>query len=196
MDDAERRIAILDRLRNEAKRHEIVDAFEIDLLPRQLQMNAVEALDSSVQRDDRDLGLVQPGAQRARQLVDHAFGAFPLGLDLGAQRFVGLRLEVLERQLLELVLHLAHPQPTGDGGVDVEGFLGDLDAALLRKVMQRPHVVEPVGELHENDTNVIHHRQQHLAEVLGLPFLARRERNGADFCHTLDDMRDFFAEEL
>ena len=41
------------------------------------------------------------------------------------ERLVGLGLEVLERQVLELVLHLAHPEAVGDRRVDVEGLLGD-----------------------------------------------------------------------
>jgi hypothetical protein len=55
-------------------------------------------------------------------------------------------------------------------------LLGDLDPPLLRQVMQRPHVVQPVGQLDEDDADVVHHGEQHLAEVLRLPLLARRER--------------------
>ena len=107
-----------------------------------------------------------------------------------------LRLEIAERQLLELVLDLAHPQPVGDGRVDVARLLRDLDAALLRQVVQRPHVVEPVGELHQDDPDVVHHGEQHLAEVLGLPLLARRERDRPQLGHPLDDVGDVGAEQL
>ena len=70
------------------------------------------------------------------------------------------------------------------------------DAPLLGQVMERPHVVEPIRELHQDDADVIHHRQQHLAEVLSLALLAGRERNGADLRDALDDVRDLGAEEL
>ena len=56
--------------------------------------------------------------------------------------------------------------------------------------------MEPIGELHEDDADVIDHGQQHLAEVLGLPLLARRERDGADLGHPFDDVRDLRAEVL
>ena len=135
-------------------------------------------------------------ADRARQLLDDALGVLPLGFDLRPERFVGLRLEVAERELLELVLHLAHPEPVGDRRVDVERLLGDLDAALLRQVVERPHVVQAIRQLDEDDADVVHHRQQHLAEVLGLALLARRERDGADLRHPFDDVGDFRAEEL
>jgi hypothetical protein len=75
------------------------------------------------------------------QLVDQPFGRPAPGLDAASQRLVRARLEVLEAQLLELVLDLAHAEPVGDRRVDVERLLGDLDAALLGQVVQRPHVV-------------------------------------------------------
>ena len=59
-----------------------------------------------------------------------------------------------------------------------------------------PHVVQAIGELHDDDTDVVHHRQEHLAEVFGLPFFARRERHGADLGHPLYDVRHRGAEQL
>ena len=137
-------------------------------------MDAPQALDAAVDLDDRNLRLVQLGGDRLLQLADQPFGRAPLRIDLGAQRLVRLRLEVAERQLFELVLDLAHAEAVGDRRVDVAGLLRDLDAALLGQVVERPHVVEPVGELDEDDPDVVHHRQQHLAEVLRLALLARR----------------------
>ena len=114
----------------------------------------------------------------------------------GAQRFVAGRLEILEGELFELVLDLRHAEPVGDRRVDVERLLRRADAPLLRHVLQRPHVVQAVGELDEDDADVVHHRQQHLAEVLDLALLAGRERDGADLGHALDDVRDVVAEGL
>ena len=122
--------------------------------------------------------------------------ARPPRLDALAQRLVGLRLEVLERELLELVLDLAHPEPVGDRRVDVARLLRDLDPALLGQVVQRPHVVEPIRELDQDDADVVDHRQQHLAEVLRLALFARRELDRAELGHALDDVRDVDAEQL
>jgi hypothetical protein len=55
---------------------------------------------------------------------------------------------------------------------------------------------EPVGELHQDHPDVVDHRQQHLAEVLGLALLARREGDRADLGHPFDDVRDLGAEQL
>ena len=130
------------------------------------------------------------------QLVDHALGGAAAALDPRPQRLVRLRLEVAERQLLELVLDLAHAEAVGDRRVDVARLLRDLDAALLGQVVQRPHVVQPVGELHQDHADVVDHRQQHLAEVLRLPLLARRERDGPQLGDPFDDVGDVGAEQL
>ena len=58
VDDAERRVAVAHRLRDETEGDEVVDLLEIDLLPLKLQVNAVETLDPAVETDDRDLGLL------------------------------------------------------------------------------------------------------------------------------------------
>ena len=53
-----------------------------------------------------------------------------------------------------------------------------------------------IGELDEDDADVVHHRQQHLAEVLRLAGLARGERDGPDLRDPLDDVGDLGAEQL
>jgi hypothetical protein len=59
--------------------------------------------------------------------------------------------------------------------VDLERLLGLLDLLLLPEVGERPHVVQPVGQLDDDDADVLRHRDDHLAVVLGLVLLARGE---------------------
>ena len=103
---------------------------------------------------------------------------------------------VLERQLLELVLDAAHAEAVGDRRVDVERLLRDAHALVVGHVLQRAHVVQAIGELDEDDADVVDHRQQHLAEVLRLALFGRRKRDGADLGHAFDDVRDVLAELL
>ena len=130
------------------------------------------------------------------EVLDHLLVRAAAALDPGAKRLVGLRLEVLERQFLELVLDLAHPEPVGDRRVDVPRLLRDLDPPLLGQMVQRPHVVEPIRQLHQDHADVVDHREQHLAEVLRLPLLARRELDRAQLGDAFHDVRHVGAEEL
>ena len=135
-------------------------------------------------------------AKLPREILDQALGGLAHRLDLGAERLVARALEVFEREVLELVLELAHAEAVRDGRVDVARLLRNPRAPLLGLVLQRPHVVEPVGELDEDDANVVDNRHEHLAEALGLPLLARRELQAGQLRDALDDVGDALAEEL
>ncbi len=91
---------------------------------------------------DRHLRFFQLEDHGLADFLDGAGHLLAAGLDLGGERFERARLERLEGQFLQLVLHLAHPEPVGDRGVDVERFLGDAVAALVGQMPDRAHVVE------------------------------------------------------
>ena len=60
--------------------------------------------------------------------------------------------------------------------VDLERLLRLLHLLLLAEVLDRAQVVEAVGELDQDDADVLRHRDDHLAVVLGLGLLAALER--------------------
>jgi hypothetical protein len=61
-------------------------------------------------------------------------------------------------------------------------------------VLERAHVVQAVCEFDEDDAHVVHHREEHLAHVLGLLLLARLVAYLRDLCQAVDQVRDLFAE--
>ena len=87
------------------------------------------------------------------------------------QRLVGLGLEHLEGQVLELPLDLPDAQALGERRVDLGGLARDAQLLVDGQRAQRAHVVQPVGELDEDDADVLRHGQEHLADVLGLLLL-------------------------
>ena len=83
-----------------------------------------------------------------------------------------------------------------DGGIDLERLLGDLVLPLGIKMLERAHVVQAVRQLNQDDPDIIHHRQHHLADVFRLLLFASGELDLADLGHALDNMGDLFAELL
>ena len=71
--------------------------------------------------------------------------------------------------------------------VDVESFARDLAPLDLRQRIDGAHVVEAVGELDEDDANVLRHRQEHLADVLGLDLLLGAEGDPAQLGDAVDE---------
>jgi hypothetical protein len=111
--------------------------------------------------------------------VTFAVGA-PLGdhrLDLG----VLARVQRLEGEVLELPLEGVDAEAVRERRVDLERLLRLLDLLLLAEVLDRAEVVEAVGELDEDDANVLGHRHDHLAVVLGLRLLAGLELDAVSF---------------
>jgi len=80
------------------------------------------------------------------------------------------RVERVETEVFELHAHVVHAQTHGDGGVDIEGFTGDTPALVDLKHTQGTHVMQSIGQLHQDDTNVLGHRQGHFLEILRLLF--------------------------
>ena len=138
-----------------------------------------------------DLGLDAGRDQALVDLVDHlgqvdvALGR-PGGhhlLDLG----VAAGMQGGEGQVLELPLDVLDAEAVGQRGVDVEGLLG---AALLLPLghgRDGLHVVEPVGQLDQQDPGVLGHGDQHLAHGGGLLGLAGVEADPVQLGDPVDD---------
>ena len=107
-----------------------------------------------------------------------------------------LGLEGLEREVLELPLDLPDAEPLGQRRVDLHRLAGDALLLLRRQRVQRAHVVEPVGELDEDDADVLRHRQQHLADVLGLLLLVAVGAEARQLGDAVDELGDLRAEAL
>ena len=157
-----------------------------------------------------DVGLDPGGLQRAAQLggdlLDVAPALLPLGDQAGLDLAVLLRLDVLEGEVLQFRLELADAEAVGQRRVDLHRLQRLL--ALLVGVGERggAHVVQAVGQLDEDHADVVDHRQDHLAQVLGLlrllalaalvvPLVLPVERGGAaQLGDPLDQLGDARAE--
>ena len=106
-------------------------------------------------------------------LVQELFVGLALRFDLRDDLVVRVRLEVAKRQVLQLAADFSHPEPVRDGRIDFEGLLRDALLALALRYAERTHVVQAVRQLDDDDADVVDHRQQHLAEALGLAVFGR-----------------------
>src|SRR5262245_13769694 len=101
---------------------------------------------------------------------------------------------MLETEVFQLVLNPSNSKAIRQWRVDLESFLGDLLPLSTAEKFQSAHVVKPVGELDEDDTDIIRHRQDHLAEIFRLFFFIAPERDFANFGHPIDQMHDILSE--
>ncbi len=97
---------------------------------------------------------------------------------------------------MQLAVKLIEPEPVGDRGVNFQGFARDPLARLRPDRRERSHVVQPVGELDQDDAHVARHRQQHLAEILRLRVGLRLELDLVELGKTIHQLRHRLAEAL
>ncbi len=123
--------------------------------------------------------------------MDEALPGLAPGVQHPGQLAIGLRLERLERQVLELPLDVPDAQALRQWGVDLERLAGDPALLLVGQRVEGAHVVEPVCQLDQDDPDVVRHRQEHLPDVLGLLLLVAvcaELRELGDAVHELGDL--------
>ena len=128
--------------------------------------------------EDRSLETV--GQQQAfddpSNLGEPALGGVGSFLDLLLETFPLLGMEIAEAQVLHLDLDAADSESIGDGREDIQGLPRDGHLSIGTEIFEGPHIVQSIGELDQNDPDVIHGSEEEPAEVLGLGGFAGRER--------------------
>ena len=92
-------------------------------------------------------------------------------VELARDPLVELGLEEPEREVLELPLELPDAEPVGERRVDVERFPRDRPAEIVGRLAEKAQRLGTAREADQHDADVLHHRQQHLAEDLRLGVL-------------------------
>ena len=193
VDAAERGVAVLDRVDDHAHRDEVEDVVELAALDDHLLVDAPQVLAAPGDLGlDAELG--EPGSDLGDRLGEEHLALGRAGGDEVVELGVALRVQRGEREVLELLLDLLHPEPVRQRGVDVERLLGDALLLLERHRGDRAHVVQPVGELDDEHPQVLGHRHQHLAHRRRLLRLARVELDALELGDAVDEPGDLGAE--
>src|SRR2546429_1455266 len=187
-------IALGDIVHQHADREEIINLLERLVALLHLLVNRPEVLGAAGDLVADESGSPQLFGERDPQPLDGLFTLALSRLDLARQRAVVLGLEELAGEILELGLHARHPEAVGQGRVDLARFERDAAAFLLVEVLEGPHVVQPVGELDDDDAGVLGDRQQELAVVFGLLLHRRAEGEGGELRESVDQLRHLGTE--
>ena len=68
--------------------------------------------------------------------------------------FIGFRIKFAECQIVELLAHLVHAHAAGERRIDFKRLFGGAAASFRRHVLERAHIVQPVGELDQKHAHV------------------------------------------
>jgi hypothetical protein len=195
MDDAERGVAVAHVLDEDPNGVDVVDLAKLRALALHLLPDAVDVLRPSLQVR-LNPRLVEPRPQLGDRAIDVGLAAPPARVEQLGEIAEALRLERLEREVLELPLHLPDPEPLGQRRVDLERLAGNSLLLLGRQAVQGAHVVQAVGQLDEDDPDVLGHREEHLPDVLGLLLLVAVGAEPGELGDPVDELRHLGAEPL
>ena len=194
MHRAQRRVAILRALHQDPKAENVRELFERQALGLHLGEHRIGFLAPPAHQG----GNAARGEQVA-QFVLHRGDQIAVALANLAQPRrhgpKGLGIDVPERQLLQFLAHVLHAHAPGERRVDIHGFLGNAAALLLGHVVERAHVVEAIGQLHEQDPHILGDGDQELAQVFGLLGAARSEIELVELGQSLHQGTDLLAEQ-
>jgi hypothetical protein len=190
---AERAIAGVRRVGDHAQPVDVDDLVQRHALAQHLAVDAVEVLLARLDAT-RDALPHELRADLLGDLGEELLLVAAGALERALEHPVALRIERAEAEVLELELQAVEPEPLGDRRINVERFPGDRAPPRRRHAADGAHVVRAVGELDEDDAQVTHHREQHLAERFRLRFLAVLELDLVELGDAVDDLGHGVAE--
>ena len=193
---AQRRITVGNGIHHDPKGHDVGEFFETDVLALHLAPDRKRRLLPS-----GDLHLEPGFSERGTQFSDDPIDEIGVVLsELGKpidHRLPGIGPKSGERQIVQFLFQRLHADTLGERRIDLLGLVGD-PSPLFRipDEMQRPHVVQAIGELDQKHPDVVRHRQEELAEVLGLGIFGRLQLKLGQLGDPIHQPRDLDPEQV
>ena len=129
MHDAERLVAVGQRLDDDAEAENVGELLEADRLALHLAPDRIGALAPPLH-----LGLDAAVGELLGELLldlgDRRAVALGQRVEPRAHHLIGFRIELAERQVLELLAHLVHAHAAGERRIDFQRLLGGAPARL------------------------------------------------------------------
>ena len=185
------RVAVADGVAQDPDADQVVDVVEVAALDDHLLVDRPVVLGPSLDRRT-DLHGVQ---RRADVGADLGQIGVPRRGAIGHQPddlVVALGMQDGEGQILQFPLDRRHAEPMCQRRNDFQGLGGFADLLLRRQEPHRAHVVQTVGHLDDQHPWVAGHRDDHLADGLGLG--GRAQHDLVEFGDPVDEMADLIAE--
>ena len=187
VDNTQRTIAVLDRIDQHADSQKVINLAQLLVVTQHFLMNAVEILRTALNLA-ANARLFHGILQRRHRLINHGLALTAFNLYLLHEVIINIRLHITERQILQLPLNRVDTEAVRQRSINLQRFLRNRLLLMHRHELHRAHIVQTVGQLNQNDTDIARHRQEHLAIVLNLAVLLRDIFNFAQLRNTVNQI--------
>jgi hypothetical protein len=161
MHGAQRRVAVLHRIDDDADGGQIVNRRKVAALLH-LRVDRVKVFGPSLNLGV-DAELFELVAQTRDGARDRAFAFLARLRDALDDVAIRFRIDVTQAEIFHLPLDLPDTEPVRDRCVDVERLACNRLLFARTEARERAHVVQAVGEFDDDDADVLGHRHEHLA---------------------------------
>ena len=187
-------VTVRHRLYDDTNGANVINLIDALVLFEHLAINAVNMLYTGRNRIF-DAALVQLSINGLFDAVEHFFQLRTLTLQTIHNFLVSDRIEIFQRQILQLPFDALHAQAVCNRRINLHGLqrLGALFFHL--HVLHGAHIVQAVCQFNQNDADILRHRNQHLAQIFDL-LLFLGIVQPAQSCDAIDQISDRFAELL
>ena len=189
---AEHVIAVRHGIHDDAHRADVVDFVDGLVLRIHLAVNGVDMLDARG-NGVVDVRLPELFGDTLLNALEELLMLLALRLEALDDLVVADGVEDLERKILKLPLDAAHAEAVRDRRVDLHGLERLVSLLALGQELERARVVQAVGELDEDDADILCHREEHLTQILELLLLLGVAQH-AQARNAVDELRDRRAE--
>ena len=195
VDDAQHVIAVVDRIDNHAHGVDIVNLVHALALDEHFPVNAVNALDAAGDVDVRD-HLGDARLEGFAGAVDKRIALVAAKRQVIFDLLVRIGVEIAQGEILQFLFDGADAEAVRNGRIDLHALHRLFALFGRRPEFTGAHIVQAVGELNDDDADVLAHRDEHFADILGLLLLARGIRDSAHLCDAVDKAGNLGAKHL
>ena len=104
--------------------------------------------------------------------------------------------EKTQAQILQFNLDAGDAKPVCKRRIYLDGFFCDAPPLVLTHIFECPHIMQPVGKLNHDNSNILRHRKKHLAIVFKLYIFLGHIFNASKLRHTINECYNGFPKLL
>ncbi len=180
---------------DDAEGHDVGELFEGNVAALHFFPDRENRFFAAEDFDGVDAGVAADAHEVGADFLDHVSPLAAQEVEAVLDRVEGFGVDDGEGAVLQFDLDALHADAFGEGGVDFHGFAGDAHGAVaFGDEMDGAHIMQPVGELDQQDADILAHGEDELAEIFGLFGAIGLEFEAGEFGHAIDEAGDFGAE--
>ena len=193
--DTQNRITVLHIIYQRTDGKQVINLIHCFVLVDHFLINTEEMFCSAVNLTF-DAGFIHFLLEIFYDILHEGISFFFLLRNFHCQIRKSLGIQIMETEVFHFGTDFGNTQTMCQRRIDIQCFLGFFPLFFRFHMVQGTHIVQPVRQFDQNYTDILCHGKEHLTVVFCLHFFLCRIGQFAQFCYTVYDGSDLFAEHI